>query len=122
MSNDQPQSSAISTGARNPAWERDELILALDLYERLGRRVPDDSDAEVTALSELLNQLPIHPDRPDQARFRNPNGVALKLANFRALEQPGHGMARGGRRDREVWEEFHANPGPLHAIAQTIRA
>src|SRR5439155_15207836 len=92
------------------------------LYFRVGRRVPDDSDPEVVALSELLNALPIHAERPDQARFRNPNGVALKLANFRALDQPGHGMSRGGKRDQEVWKEFSPNPDQLHRLVEAIRA
>jgi 5-methylcytosine-specific restriction protein A len=108
--------------ARNPAWDRDELILALDLYFQLGNRVPDDSETEVIALSQLLNSLPIHADRSDEERFRNPNGVALKLANFRALDQPGHGMERGGRLDRVVWEEFSSEPVRLHQIAEAIRA
>lgn len=107
--------------ARNPVWERDELILALDLYFRLDRKVPDDADPEVVALSELLNLLPIHSDPPDEQRFRNPNGVALKLANFRALEQPGHGMSRGGKRDRQVWDEFSGDPETLGRTANAIR-
>ena len=37
-------------------------------------------------LSHGLNALTLHPERPDAARFRNPNGVALKLANFAALD------------------------------------
>jgi len=110
-----------SGGRRNPTWQRDELILALDLYFRLGRRVPDDTDSEVVALSELLNALPIHSDRPDEQRFRNPNGVALKLANFRALEQPGRGMSRGGRGDREVWDEFASETAQLRSLADSIR-
>jgi 5-methylcytosine-specific restriction protein A len=73
---------------RNPPWQRDELILALDLYVRLGKRIPDDTEREVVDLSDLLNRLPIHPIRPDVAKFRNPNGVALKLANFRAIDNP----------------------------------
>jgi 5-methylcytosine-specific restriction protein A len=106
---------------RNPAWERDELILALDLYFQLHRRVPDDGEAEVIALSELLNALPIHAERPDDQRFRNPNGVALKLANFRALDQPGRGMSRGGKGDREVWDEFASDPNLLHRMVVAIR-
>ena len=39
---------------RNPPWQRDELILALDLYMRVGRRVADDTDAEVIALSGII--------------------------------------------------------------------
>jgi hypothetical protein len=45
-------------------------------------------------LSRVLNSLPIHTVRPDLERFRNPNGVALKLANFAALDPayPGRGI------------------------------
>lgn len=64
----------------------------------------------------------LHPDRPDKARFRNPNGVALKLANFRAVEQPGHGMARGGKLDAEIWNEFSSDRERLRAMADAIRA
>ena len=106
---------------RNPPWERDELILALDLYFHLGQRVPDDTESEVVTLSDLLNKLPLHPSRPDEARFRNPNGVALKLANLYALDHPGHGMSRGGKGDREVWEEFHSDLPRLRRLAQVIR-
>lgn len=34
---------------------------------------------EVIELSALPNALPIHTTRPDAEKFRNPNGVALKL-------------------------------------------
>lgn len=110
-----------SQARRNPKWQRDELILALDLYVRLHRVVPDDTHPEVIGLSKLLNNLPIHAERPDATRFRNPNGVALKLANFRALDQPGHGMARGGRTDKEVWEEFAGDATRLSKVAAMIR-
>jgi len=112
----------VSASGRNPAWERDELILALDLYLQCGRKVLDDTDPQVVELSDLLNQLPIHPVRPDAGRFRNANGVALKLANFRAIDVPGTGMASVGRRDREVWDEFANDPRRLHRLAQAIRA
>ncbi len=110
-----------SSAQRNPAWERDELILALDLYVRLDRKIPNEDYPDVVALSELLNVLPIHSDRPDEVRFRNPNGVALKLANFRALDQPGHGMSRGGRLDKVIWDEFVDDPKRLSRLADAIR-
>jgi len=69
---------------RNPTWSRDELILALDLYFRLGGRpasVPKNHPG-IVRLSDTLNQLPIHAQRPDAQRFRNPNGVYMKLCNF----------------------------------------
>jgi 5-methylcytosine-specific restriction enzyme A len=107
---------------RNPPWERDELILALDLYVREG--LVDDTDPQVIELSELLNRLPLHPLQPDPSRFRNPNGVHLKLANFAALDPayPGTGMQHGGQRDREVWDEFKEDHGRLRALADAIRA
>jgi 5-methylcytosine-specific restriction protein A len=106
---------------RNPPWERDELILALDLYLRDG--LVDDTDRRVVELSELLNRLPLHPLHPDPSRFRNPNGVHLKLANFAALDPayPGAGMQHGGQGDRVVWEEFHGDRERLQALAEAIR-
>jgi 5-methylcytosine-specific restriction protein A len=106
---------------RNPPWAFDELLLALDLYLREGQL--DDSDARVLELSEVLNELPIHTVRPDLERFRNPNGVALKLANFAALDPgyPGVGMTRGGRRDAEVWDLFSKRRAELAAITSRLR-
>lgn len=111
-----------ASSRRNPDWAIDELILALDLYLRLG--LLDDRHSEVRTLSRLLNALPIHSDRPDVARFRNPNGVALKLANFAAIDPSydGVGMTRGSRRDHEVWDHFVDNRDELHEIAERLRA
>jgi 5-methylcytosine-specific restriction protein A len=108
--------------SRNPSWAYDELILALDLYLRNGAL--DDRDQRVIELSELLNALPIHTARPDAERFRNPNGVALKLANFAAQDPayPGVGMTRGGKRDAEVWQEFSHRRADLHRIADELRS
>ena len=112
---------AVTFGSRNPPWERDELILALDLYLQSGRKVLDGTDPQVIDLRELLNQLPIHPVRPHARKLRNANGVALKLANFRAIDVPGTGMASVGRRDREVWDEFTNDPAKLGHLTEAIR-
>ncbi len=107
---------------RNPNWAADELILAMDLYVRSG--LLDDTHPELVELSRVLNALPIHPDRPDAGRFRNANGVALKLANFAALDPdyPGVGIARGGRRDAEIWDRYTTDRETLEAIAAQLRA
>jgi 5-methylcytosine-specific restriction enzyme A len=107
--------------ARNPAWARDELILALELYFEAGQLGPRDQ--RVMELSELLNGLGIHPEPPDAAHFRNVNGVCLKLANFRALDplDPAEGMPRGGRGDREVFDEFTDDRLRLRRVAHAIR-
>ena len=67
---------------RNPPWTRDELILALDTYLQHGPSHMSASNPIVTSLSEELNQLPGHTARPDAVRFRNLNGVYMKLSNF----------------------------------------
>lgn len=71
---------------RNPKWQRDEIILALDLYFNLESGQMNATNNDIIELSKILNQLPIHENRPDEVRFRNPNGVALKLSNFLAID------------------------------------
>lgn len=109
-------------GRRNPIWQRDELILALDLYLRGGRKVLSENHPEVIALSELLNALPIHSDRPNAEKFRNANGVKLKLANFRGSDQPGHGMKGRNQLEQVVWDEFADDPARLTAVVGAIRS
>ena len=107
--------------SRKSAWLRDELILALDLYRREGRNPPSTAIREV---SESLRMIPIERDLAEGASFRNPTAVALKVANFVAID-PGattRGMSRGGRHDREVFAEFWADPIRLAATASAIRA
>ena len=71
---------------KNPKWHRDEIILALDLYFDKDLGSIDARNPKIIALSELLNKLPIFDYKPDQETFRNPNGVTLKLSNFKALD------------------------------------
>jgi 5-methylcytosine-specific restriction protein A len=108
---------------RNPPWQRDELILALDLYFRHRPDTISKKHPEVAALSELLNKLPIHPDRPEAATFRNVNGTYMKLCNFLALdpEYQGKGLEAGGRLERDVWAEFAPDRERLARIAEAIR-
>jgi hypothetical protein len=106
---------------RNPPWSREELILALDVYLRVG--MAGSEHPEVLTLSRLLNRLRLHADRPDPERFRNPNGAAMKLANFAALDPtyPGVALSRGGRGDAAIWEEFAADRPRLAREARALR-
>jgi 5-methylcytosine-specific restriction enzyme A len=111
------------TMQRNPPWTRDELILALDLYFRVNFVHPGNCDKEVAELSSLLNELPIHSERPDTARFRNPNGVRMKLSNFLRLDPAygGAGLSRGGHLEEVVWSEFANHRDALSRTAAAIR-
>lgn len=108
---------------RNPTWERDELILALDLYFQHKPTAIGKTHAKVIELSNILNQLPIHADRPDRVRFRNANGVYMKLCNFLALDPTYHGkgLERGGMLEQQIWNEFHDDPLKLRRLANSIR-
>jgi len=106
---------------RNPPWSREELILALELYLRAG--LLDDHSAEVQQLSEALKDLAFV-QKEDPEVFRNPNGVAMKLANFAALDPnyKGKGLTSGGRLDKEIFEEFFGQPLALATETRLLRA
>jgi len=106
---------------RNPPWSREELILALELYLKEG--LLDDHSPKVIELSETLKDLAFV-QKEDPEVFRNPNGVAMKLANFAALDPQynGRGLSGGGKLDKEIWKEFFANVGALESEAAELRA
>ncbi|MCB0213737.1 MAG: HNH endonuclease [Anaerolineae bacterium] len=109
--------------SRNPNWTRDELILALDLYISEGGRQLESDHPKVIELSQLLNKLPIHDIKLREAKFRNPNGVSMKLGNFLSIDPAyiGAGLTRGSKLEQEVWDEFASEPYRLKQIASAIR-
>jgi len=108
---------------RNPKWHRDEIILALDLYFRLESGKIHAGNPEVIELSKLINLLPIYEIKPDEVKFRNPNGVSLKLSNFLAIDDshPGKGMSSYSKLDEEIFNEFKNEKPRFSQIAQTIK-
>lgn len=108
---------------RNPKWERDEVILALNLYFDENRGTIESNNSKIIELSELLNKLPIHSNRPDEEKFRNPNGVTLKLGNFLALDPnySGKGMDSFSKLDEAVFNEYFENLIELRVVAEGIK-
>jgi 5-methylcytosine-specific restriction enzyme A len=107
--------------AHNPPWSREEIILALDFY--LTHGVVSNTDPRIVELSAILNRLPIHTDRPDPDRFRNVNGVLMKIGNLQRFDTnyKGRGLQNGGRLEEEIWNEFAHDLTCLHALAEQIR-
>jgi hypothetical protein len=111
------------TPRRNPSWNRDELILALDLYMRFRTSPPSKESKEVLELSSFLSRMASARGEIDAETFRNPNGVYMKMMNFRRFD-PNYtadgkvGLVRGNKLEEVVWDEFADNPA---AVAQ-IRA
>lgn len=108
---------------KSPSWHRDEIILALDLYQTLDSKDMTKSNPMVIELSELLNKLPIHEKNIQGERFRNTNGVQLKLSNFKAIDPnfDGKGMSGYSKKDKEVFFEFAGKDEDLHTIASQIK-
>lgn len=108
---------------RNPKWHRDEIILALDLYFKLESGKIHAGNPLVIELSRVINQLPIYDVKPDELKFRNPNGVSLKLSNFLAIDEShaGKGMSSYSRLDAEIFNEFKEDRKRLSEIADAIK-
>lgn len=107
---------------RNPPWQRDELILALDLYFRHHPSHINQNHEEVVRLSEILNRLPIRIELKNSNKFRNPNGVYMKLCNYLRYDPNYHGtgLQRGGKLEEVIWNEFANNREYLRKVAQGI--
>jgi 5-methylcytosine-specific restriction protein A len=109
---------------RNPEWVRDEIILAMDLYVRAGRKQLPPGHEEVVRLSHLLNRLPIHPAWSRDENFRNPNGISMILGNFLGID-PLHdhsGLSNNNQMQATVWNEFIESLPLLHRTAEAIQA
>ena len=92
---------------RNPKWTEDEVVLALNLYFQLEWSEMYASNLKVIELSKLLNSLPGE-GRIGNQKYRNPNGVGMKLQNFKALdpEYDGKGLSSYSNIDKEVFERY----------------
>lgn len=108
---------------RNPKWRRDEIILALDLYFNLDRKDISPNNPKVIELSKLLNKLPIHNRSVLTEKFRNPNGVSLKLCNFLAIDPDysGKGMVSYSALDYQIFNEFVEHKDMLSNIVLKIK-
>jgi 5-methylcytosine-specific restriction protein A len=108
---------------RNPPWQRDEVILALDLYFNNELGPIDSKNPKIIDLSNHLNRLPILSQNKNEKTFRNPNGVTLKLLNFKAIDPnySGKGMQKHSKLDVEVFFEFNKDLDRLKKIAKEIR-
>lgn len=111
---------------RNPPWDRDELILALDLYFSPEIGTIGSNSKAVIALSLLLGRMGVLTGRTTNPNYRNPAGVAMKLMNFRRLD-PSYttegrvGLTRGNKDEPIVWELYAHDKLRLRATAEAIR-
>ena len=109
--------------ARNPAWECEEIILALGLYVKKGHKILPPSAPEIIELSEFLNRLPNSKNATDTSNYRNSNSVSMKLSNFKFFdpEKEIEGLPGGSVLDQELFKELAHDHDRLGRLAASIR-
>ncbi len=109
---------------KNPRWTRDELIVTLDSYLRYVPAVPRKTSHAVSELSSFLSKLQVKVGGSRPEKFRNRNGVYMKLMNFRRLdpEYKGKGLERGNKDEEVVWNRYYSRRDELRRVAKAIRS
>ncbi|MGB6221541.1 HNH endonuclease [Haloferula sp.] len=90
-------------------WTYDELLVVLNLYHKLRFGQFDQRQPVIIDLAERLG--------------RTPSSVAMKLSNLASLDpalklRGINGLKGASQLDRDVWDEFHANPAELVPLSQ----
>ena len=104
--------SDIYTEKYGSPWQREELILAFDLYCRIPFNKTKKNNPAVIELSKLIG--------------RTPSSVARKLGNFGAfdpmLQQRNiTGLIHTSKGDAAIWDEFNNNWNGLVWEAESLR-
>ncbi|HEV7290107.1 hypothetical protein [Sphingomonas sp.] len=112
---------------QNADWSWDEHVLALDLYMTNPASPPGKGSKAVAELSVFLNRLGKQNGVAMTDKFRNANGVYMKMMNFRRLDpafqsQGKVGLGRGSKGEQAVWDQYAADRMALSAAASAIKA
>jgi len=89
-------------------WREEEITLLLTYYKRMRSGDMHKSHPLVLEASEAIRGLEINQEYSSKStKFRNPNGVALKLANFLFLDPnySGKGMKGCSVLDKKIFNE-----------------
>jgi len=110
---------AVTKGHGNAHWNREETILALELYHQLkGDLLKKDS--RVAELAKYLKALPYHQTVEQNETFRNVDGVYFKLQNIRNV-LTGQGLSNVSRMDKLVAESLGHDPVETSRLSAIIR-
>lgn len=107
--------------AKNVNFTRDEVILALDVLYNSNAEHLGAKSKEIIELSQLLNDLPIHPREVRPANFRNCSGVSQQISFLRRGKETGIKNPHVGIIFFDIDCEFEGRTDELHRIAEAIR-
>ena len=91
-------------------WVEEEIRLLLSFYQKMQSGDMHKAHPLVIQASEALRNLPINNENSkNDPKFRNPNGIALKLANFLFLDPnySGKGMKGCSVMDKKIFNEIY---------------
>lgn len=117
----------IDSPVRNPAWTRDELILALAFYLEHEPRIPNKKSQVIGELSREINAVARRIGHDGSRTLRNVNGVYMKLMNFRSHDpaftaRGRKGLTRGNKDEAVVWDQFVSDRERLNEAVDAIRS
>lgn len=116
----------MTTGKRNPKWNRDELALTVELYFKNLRSRTSTAIIRAGKLPEELRRLRESLGKDHSDTFRNASGVYQKMQNFVHLDpdckaKGQRGRPNGGHWDKEVWDESYNKRAALKKACQFLR-
>lgn len=119
------RTKAISKNISNP-WTREELILALELYNKFEGRIPDTSDPDIIGLAATLADLSVFGSGADANTGRSKASIIMKLSNFRSLDPRAQAVGKVGfknfaKADKEIWDEYDGKGQELAKAAAEIK-
>ena len=94
-------------------WQREELLVALNLYCRLPFGQYHNRNPEIIKLAGFIG--------------RTPNAVAMKLSNFASFDSYHQsrgikGLQNAGQADHDIWDEFSTNWDELAVESEIVYA
>jgi 5-methylcytosine-specific restriction enzyme A len=120
-----PKGIPTNSGDRNPAWSKDELIVALSFYFKFNGSPPDKASNEIEKLVTDISDVARASGVAGNATFRNANGVYMKLMNFRRFDpvfvaSGKVGLKAGNKIEEELWNQFTSNREGCFLLAKSI--
>jgi len=103
-------------------WDEEEILLAIELYIRSGKKPPTAERSEVIDLSNFLRHRSKKIGRAFGEKHRNPNGVESKLWNIAYIDTDGRvGRAHGSVTDKFVCEKYLGKEDVIFRDAKIIK-
>ena len=97
-------------------WREEEIRLLFTYYKRMQSGDMHKTHPLVLEASKAIRDLEINKEYSSQSeKFRSPNGIALKLANFLFLDPnyEGKGMKGCSALDRKIFDELFLQSVPF---------